>query len=284
MNTTIAAAKALAFAALNVKGGVRKSSTLAFIFWTLRDMGIEPLVVALDTNPAFRNMITIPGYPTPEIYNWDLNKIEDAKNMLPDLVTLAKATGRPLLIDLPARGGESLGVYTLMRSGALRHVDIIGIAPVTQDNLSVIGVIEAHDIIKPRWWIQVGFGSRSSPRPETEFTEKLAKLLPDAKILLEELDESEARELSKTPPVPYEELEQYADSAGINACQWYVISEYWQKSKPIILEAIRKVAPQLFESPATEPADSQDEATRLAREEAASGTGSKPSKAAKSLS
>jgi hypothetical protein len=248
-------------------------------------MGIDPLVLALDTNPAFLNMIRVGGCQDDDIHSWDLNNVEDAKNKLPDLIALAKATGRPVIIDLPAKGGETLGVYTLMRTGALRQVTIIGIATLTQNDLTVIGAIEAHEIIKPSKWIQVEFGNpkkRADPRPETVYLQKLAALAPDDKILLEELHESEARELSKTPPVPYDELERYADSVGLNACQWYVIADYWNDAKPKIIASLQKVAPEIFEPPALESGDLRDEATSNTLEERAPAIAGKAAKTSKS--
>jgi hypothetical protein len=228
----------------NTKGGVRKSTTLAIAFWTLRENGIEPIVVALDSNTAFLDMITVKDQPKPEVYTWDINNVGDARATLPDLVSLSESTGRPLLFDLPGKGGDSLGVETLVRSGALRYLHLVGIASTIQTELSMGGTIEAHMILKPAKWVLVEYGKRSVP--SGKITEAMDALNPDAKIQLVELDPSEANQLAKTPPVPYSELLRYADSHGVSASCWSVVAEFWHDCHPKLSGVLQKIAPELF--------------------------------------
>lgn len=236
--------KPTALIAQNNKGGVRKSTTLAMIFWTLRKSDIEPIVVALDANSAFLDMITVEGQPKPEVYTWDLNNVGDTRATLPDLVSLSESTGRPLLFDLPARAGDSLGVETLVRSGALRYLNLVGIASTIQTELSMGGTVEAHVIIKPAKWALVEYGKRTVP--SGPITEAMDALKPDDTIRLVELDSSEANQLAKTPPVPYWELLRYADSHGVGASCWSVVAEFWHDCHPKLSGALRKIAPELF--------------------------------------
>lgn len=241
----------------NNKGGVRKSTTLAMIFWTLRESNIEPIVVALDANTAFLDMITVEGQLKPEVYTWDLNNVGDTRAMLPDLVSLSTSTGRPLLFDLPAKAGVTLGVKTLLRSGALRHLNLVGIASTIQTELSMGGTVEAHEIINPAKWALVEYGKRTVP--SCRITEAMDALKPDDTIRLEELDPSEANQLAKTPPVPYSELLHYVDSGGLSASCWFVVSEFWRDCHPKLSGSLRKIAPELFASKEPVPAEPEME-------------------------
>jgi len=256
--------KPTAIIILNTKGGVRKSTLSGLIYWILRENGIDPIVVALDPNQAFCDIITIKDMPQPEIYVWDLNDIEAARNILPDLVQLANSTGRPLLIDLPGESGDTLGVDTLRKCGALRHANVVGIAPVIQTELSVAGAIRAHEIIKPAKWALVEFGKRSLR--QSSLIDTLVALKPDDTVNLLELHSSEALMLATTPPVPYSKLLEYSDQIGPSACGWFAIWEFWNNARPQLDRALKVIAPDIFRPTAS--------ATEETRESSKDGQGS----------
>lgn len=249
--------KPIAIVAQNTKGGVGKSAIQALVYYTLQARGINPLVVALDTNSGLLNQIKLPDpkkpgafLGNPEIYVWDINSTEDNREVLPAVIQKAMEEGRPVLMDLPAKGGQTQGIYNVLRSGALRFATVIGVAPVRKGDLPHAGAIEAHEDIKPARWIKVTFGPapRSNSEP-TQLEAALDSLKPDHAIRLELLHEDEAKELGQQLPVPLPEIGRYAMAGGPSLSGLFVVSEYWEASFPKVEEALRAVAPELFATP-----------------------------------
>ncbi|GAA5127217.1 hypothetical protein JIN84_08985 [Luteolibacter yonseiensis] len=249
--------KPIVFIAMNTKGGAYKSAILAFFYYICSLLGVKPLVIALDVNPGLLNQILIP-HPTekgkylenPEVFSWDINSIEEARAVLPLIVQKAIDEGRPIIIDLPAKGGKTKGIYNLLRSGALRYCTVIGIAPVRKNNLVLGGAIEAYEDIKPDRWIQVNFGAEPTEQTEPiDLYKALSDLKPNHVFQMEMLEEDEAREIGQQLPVPFAEISEYAAAGGPALSGLHVIGDYWNDSYPKVEEAVRKVAPELLAPP-----------------------------------
>lgn len=246
--------KPIVIVAQNTKGGVGISAIQALIYYTLQTRGINPLVVALDTNSGLLNQIMLPDpekpgsfLGNPEVYVWDINSTEENREVLPAVIQKAMDEARPVIVDLPAKGGQTQGIYNVLRSGALRFATVVGVAPIRKGDLPHAGAIEAYEDIKPARWIKVTFGPapRSNSEP-TQLEMALASLKPDHSIRLELLHEDEAKELGQRLPVPLPEIGDYALAGGPALSGLFVVAEYWVDSFPKVEAALRAVAPELF--------------------------------------
>lgn len=250
--------KPIVYVAMNTKGGVGKSSMQALLYYTLRKMGVNPLIIALDINLCLLNQIRIidPENPdkilgNPDIFGWDINSVADNRELLPSVVQAAIDQGRPIIIDIPAKAGKTQGIYNVLRSGALRYCNVIGIAPVREGDLPYAGAIEAYEDIKPQRWIKVLFSPETrSNRDLTQLEMALSALKPAHSIRLALLDPDEAKELGREVPVPLPQLEEFAMARGPAFSGLLVIADYWKDCYPKIEEAIRAVTPELFAKPA----------------------------------
>lgn len=249
--------KPLIFIVCNSKGGVRKSRLASFTYFCMLCMGFRPIVVALDANTAFRQLILgrdvteAEGSSAAEkfYFSWDGNDEADALEYLHPILIKAQAMGQPVIIDLAAKGGKSGGVRTLTRTGLLRYATVIGLCPVTLDEKSAAGVIEALEDIKPDRWIKATFFGIRDKTPKYDTFATLDKLGPMAVAKMPELSADEAAAWGAELPVLPPELEDYLVKGGLAVGNWSIFGNYWEDCQRVLDEALSKAVPELNPHP-----------------------------------
>lgn len=241
--------KPIIFIVCNSKGGVRKSRLASFIFFCLLCMGFKPIVIALDANTALREQILGREVTEEEdFYSWDGNDESDAMEYLHPLLLKARACGQPVIIDLAAKGGKSGGVKTITRTGLLRFATVIGLCPVTVDEKSAAGVIEALHEIAPDRWIEALFIGNRGKVPKFDTYSALTELEPAAVAKMPELRDDEAAAWGEELPVLPPDLDEYLAMGGLTVGNWGLYGAYWADCKRILDKALLQAVPELLDT------------------------------------
>jgi len=239
--------KPLVFVSLGTKGGTRKSRSMALLYYYLLSLGINPIVIGLDTNNSLLQMISRNGcQPEPEFYTWDLNDEDQSRSYLKPLLLLAEQTGRPIVLDLPAKGGNTLGIKTILRTGILECAHVVGIAPVLPEERSLASAIEAIELIKPDGWIKFAYREMNRAVQPTALHQTLEALNADATATIGELTLDESNEFVENLPVLVTQLADFIAEGGISASNWIIFRNYWQTARASISDAIVTAVPELF--------------------------------------
>ena len=237
--------KPLVYITCNPMGGVRKSRIASLIYHCLVCMGLNPLVVALDTNDSLIHQIRKEKcLPKAEILRWDINDETATLESLHKVLMKALEEVRPVIIDLPAKGGLTLGIQTLLRTGLLEHATVIGLVPVVPDDKAAAGGIEALEAIAPDIWIKFEFYGKHKA-PENEIFQTLDALNPDAIVQIGELTSGESNLWVEELPVLPPQLADYVASGGLVTAKWTIFRNYWMQAKMSIDAALAKAVPQL---------------------------------------
>ena len=219
-------------------------------------MGFRPLVIALDANTAFQQLIL--GREVAEeddaseeeryFFRWDGNDESDALEYLHPILLRAQAQGQPVIIDLAGKGGDSGGVKTITRTGLLQFATVIGLCPVTVDEKSAAGVIEAIGDIAPDRWIQATFFGHRGKTPKYDTFAALEKLEPAAVAKMPELSADESATWGAELPVLPPELGEFLAKGGLAVGNWGLYGKYWADCKGILDAALEKATPELRET------------------------------------
>lgn len=237
--------KPLVFIPCNPGGGVRKSRVASLIYHCLVCMGLNPLVIALDTNDSLIHQIRKENcLPEAEILRWDINDETATLNFLHLILMKALEESRPVVIDLPAKGGLSLGIQTLLRTGLFEHVTVIGFVPILPDDKSAAGAIEAIEAIAPDLLIKFEFFGKIKA-PDNVIFQTLDALNPDAIAQIGELTSGESNLWVEELPVLPPQLADYVASGGLATAKWTIFRNYWMHAKMSIDAALAKAVPQL---------------------------------------
>lgn len=255
--------KPLVFFPINTGGGARKSGSMALCYHTLVAMGLDPIVVALDSNDSFQKLLLGKNFRSEEtphgldIFTWDLNSGSDAFTYLHPVLEKAELENRPVVFDIAAKAGASMGAYTLTETGIFGSTTLIGIAPVCPDEKFAAGIIEALLDINPDKWIKVLYSGRSTRMPQTAIFATLDELLPIATAVIPELNPTQANALVADLPVVMPKLSAFIATGGFAATKWIFAREYWNKAQASLHEALLAVPEltlmltQISNSPAT---------------------------------
>ena len=232
--------KPTVFITTSEKGGARKSRSGGMIYHTLVEAGLDPIVLALDTNNNLIGLLRDVPYLT-----WDINNADESRRNLQTALQLALADGRPLLMDVPGRGGHTLGIATVLRTGMLKYAaHVVGIVPTLPDEESAHRAIGALATISPDEWIHIKYKSG-----ELDYSgdahKKLALMKPAAVVTPPELTDEEANAVSSLP-VALSRLEHYVRDTGMKAIGCLPYLAYWEEVRPQLLSAIEAVAPGLL--------------------------------------
>lgn len=128
---------------ISSKGGVGKSTNLSFVASLWLERGITPIIVRFDLNDQLDRLVDC------EVRTGNLTDLSNVTQVMARALADAESTDAPVLIDLPARGGETRALDNLVRSSVLEDIETVGLVPLLSDETSFAGAIEAHGLINP---------------------------------------------------------------------------------------------------------------------------------------
>lgn len=224
----------------NFGGGARKSTTTSYLYYSLVEDGNDPIVVALDTNEELLKRIP----KNVKVVTWDINSEEDSAGYFAEVLKLAHNEDRPIIIDLPARGGKTKGIFTLLRTRLLQYCHVIGVAPVKPSDKDCSKAIEALVVIQPNTWFLVQYDSseRSATYQNIAQFQALVAMKPAAVIKPDELTNQEAGLLVKEDISLPEAAVKMSENPFGNP-HLSVFAEFWKRIYPQFQKAIKDTKP-----------------------------------------
>lgn len=232
--------KPFVFIAASEKGGARKSRSSGMIYHALLEAGYNPLVLALDTNNNLRALLRGQSFIT-----WDINNEDESRRQLELALQIAITQNRPIILDIPAKGGNTLGVLTLLRTGMLKYTaHVVAIVPTLPDAEYAACAVGALGTISPDAWIHFKYKSHELDY-QNDAHQLLAALKPNAVVIPPELTDEEANAIAMLPTA-LSTIEQYVNDSGMRALGCIPYLAYWKEVQPQILKALTVAAPNLF--------------------------------------
>ena len=178
------------YIASNFGGGVRKSTTMAYLYLTLISLGREPLLVALDTNDTLKDLL-LKGTP---LITWDINNEDQSHQNLAAILAEAYKEQKDVVIDVAALGGGSLGIHTLLDTQMFELCELIAIVPILPTAKSIIEAQNAIKVIKPDKLVLIKYDTKRNSAIYDRLPEfkNLLKHKPDLIISPPELTDGNA--------------------------------------------------------------------------------------------
>lgn len=237
----------------NSVGGTRKSTALAYLTLALKARGEEPLLVALDTNNMLQSLLPKDA----DYIKWDINNAKQSQQNLETIVAKAHDTEQPIVIDMAASGGASLGVHTLLDTGIFKACSLTAVVPVMPDTRSASGACDALQLLEPDRWLLVQFDTKHNEDAYNRLPKfkKLLKKQPAGIIKPEELTGEMVATLQSNE-IALSEMEDAILKDPMGTLGLRVFSKFWNGLLPQFKKSIESVAPNTNYAPTTTPVTS----------------------------
>lgn len=221
----------------NFGGGVRKSTTIAYWYLALSEQKKNPFLVALDTNTVL-NLMLPKGIET---LTWDINNLDQSQENLRTVIEIATQEDRPIIMDIAALGGQSLGINTLLDTQMLRLCHVVSIVPVMPSAKSIEEGMKALALINPDKWVLVQYDTKMNKQiyDRTEQFKALLDLRPDALVIPAELTDKAIDDL-KREPLAVTEMYEEQERDPLGNLGTLIYTALWNNLAPQIKKSVSK--------------------------------------------
>lgn len=219
---------------------MRKSTTMAYLYMSLKNQGKKPLLVALDTNDTLASLLDA----STDAFTWDINNQDQSQQNLQAIIIEAQKTEQPIVMDLAALGGGSLGIQTLLDTDMFEVCDLTAFAPIMPTLKSIQEADRALRLLQPDNWVLVQYDTERNQAiyDRTPELQKLEALEPSAIIRPSELTEGLAADL-RAHELSLPEIEEVLLKDPIGTLGIRVFSKFWSNLLPQFTKAIKSVRP-----------------------------------------